>query len=63
MRNKRDNGDKKEREKETRGTGLLQLAQHMWDEGGPFLGEADLVHGPLGASIVATSALVSVVNL
>ena len=44
----------------SRGIGLVKLAQHLRDDGGPFLGEADLVHGPPVASIVATSALVSV---
>ena len=39
---------------------LLKLAQHLRDDGRPFLGEADLVHGVLGSSVVATSALVSV---
>ena len=39
--------------------GLLKLAQHLQDECGPFLGEADLVHRPPDASIVATSPLVS----
>ena len=38
---------------------LLKLAQHLRDDGRPFLGEADLVHGPLESSVVATSALVS----
>ena len=39
---------------------MLKLAQHLRDDGRPFLGEADLVHGALGSTVVATSALVSV---
>ena len=42
---------------------MLKLAQHLRDEGGPFLVEADLVHGPPDGSIVTTSALVPVDQL
>ena len=52
-----------EEREESRGIGLLKLAQHLRDEGGPFLGEADVANGLPNATIVATSALVSVDQL